>query len=157
MTLLANCFSFLEFQLPLPGPQSQHTPSLSTHYAHKTHLWDFPGGPVVQTVLLLQRAWVRSLVRELRSHTPCGALPPPPKKSKLFTFLCPLLGEEDGPREVPRGPPSPTLRRPPPVPGLLPVHLLVMAAHGHGRVRAQQVLVLLPAAAHRLDDGLVRH
>ena len=111
------------------------------------------------SVLLLQRAWVRSLVRERRSHMPCGA-PPLPKKSKLFTFLSPLLGEEDGCpscREVRRGAPSPKLRHPPPVPGLLPVHLLVMAAHGHGRVRTQQVPVLLPAAAHRPGDGLVRH
>ena len=89
------------------------------------------------------------------SHAMWGT--PLPKKSKLLTFLCPLLGEKDGHREVRRGPPSLKLRRPPPVPGLLPVHPLVMAAHGHGRVRAQQVLVLLPAAAHRLGDGLIRH
>ena len=29
---------------------------------------DFPGGPVVKSVLPLQRVWVPSLVRELRSH-----------------------------------------------------------------------------------------
>ena len=28
---------------------------------------DFPGGPVIETVLSLQRAWVQSLVMELRS------------------------------------------------------------------------------------------
>lgn len=43
------------------------------------------------------------------------------------------------------------------VPGLLPVHLLVMVAHGHSWVRAQQVLVLFPAAAHGLGDGLIWH
>ena len=31
---------------------------------------DFPGGPVVKNVLPLQEAWVRFLVRELRSHMP---------------------------------------------------------------------------------------
>lgn len=41
------------------------------------------------------------------------------------------------------------------VPGGLPEHLLVMVAHGHGRVRAQQGLVLFPAAGHGLQDGLV--
>ena len=36
-------------------------------------LWgNFPGSPVVKTALLLQRAWVRSLVRELRSLMPHG-------------------------------------------------------------------------------------
>ena len=29
---------------------------------------NFPGGPVVKTVLPMQGAWVQSLVRELRSH-----------------------------------------------------------------------------------------
>ena len=32
---------------------------------------DFPGGPMVDSVLPLQGAWVQSLVRELRSHIPC--------------------------------------------------------------------------------------
>ena len=34
--------------------------------------WDFPGGPVVKTVLPLKRVKVRSLVEELRSHRPLG-------------------------------------------------------------------------------------
>ena len=33
---------------------------------------DFPGAPVVKTVLPMQGVWVRSLVRELRSHMPHG-------------------------------------------------------------------------------------
>ena len=33
-----------------------------------THFGDFPGGPVAKTAFSLQRAWVQSLVRELRSH-----------------------------------------------------------------------------------------
>ena len=36
------------------------------------YLTDFPGVPVVKTVLPLQRAQVLSLVTELRSHTPYG-------------------------------------------------------------------------------------
>ena len=32
-------------------------------------LWDLSGSPVVKTLLPMQGAWVRSLVRELRSHT----------------------------------------------------------------------------------------
>ena len=35
----------------------------------KTLLKDFPGSPVVKTPHFLQGAWVRSLIRELRSHT----------------------------------------------------------------------------------------
>ena len=30
--------------------------------------WDFPGGPAAKTALPMQRAQVRSLVQELRSH-----------------------------------------------------------------------------------------
>ena len=33
---------------------------------------DFPGGPVVGTLLSLLRAWVQSLVGGLRSHKLCG-------------------------------------------------------------------------------------
>ena len=32
----------------------------------------FPGGPVVRTPLSLSKAWVHTLVRELRSHKPCS-------------------------------------------------------------------------------------
>ena len=35
---------------------------------------DVPGSPVVKIlVLLMQEAWIRSLVREIRYHVPCGA------------------------------------------------------------------------------------
>ena len=33
---------------------------------------DFPGGPAVKVLFSLQGAQVRSLVRKLRSHIPCG-------------------------------------------------------------------------------------
>ena len=43
-----------------------------THLALKIKnlytLWEFPGGPVVRTLLSLLRVWVPPLVRELRSH-----------------------------------------------------------------------------------------
>ena len=43
------------------------------HGAGKNCRWqEFPGGPMVRTVLSVPRARVRSLVRELRSHKPCG-------------------------------------------------------------------------------------
>ena len=35
---------------------------------HTAHERDFPGSPVAKTLLSLQGAWVRSLVRELRAH-----------------------------------------------------------------------------------------
>ena len=35
--------------------------------------WDFPGGPVVKTVLPSQGAWVGSLFRELQSCMPQSA------------------------------------------------------------------------------------
>ena len=45
---------------------------------------DFPGGPVVKTMLPLQGGRVQSLVRELRSHKPQGkATPPHQKKGKI--------------------------------------------------------------------------
>ena len=43
---------------------------------------DFPGGPVVETLLLLQGARVLSLVRELRSHKIKK------KKKEMLPFLC---------------------------------------------------------------------
>ena len=33
---------------------------------------EFPGGPVVRTLLSLPGVWVQSRVRELRSHKPLG-------------------------------------------------------------------------------------
>ena len=43
---------------------------------------DFPGGPVVKTALPTQRAWVQSLVGELRSHKPHCAAQKKKKKKK---------------------------------------------------------------------------
>ena len=39
-------------------------------YALKTEIREFPGGPVVDSVLPMQGAWVRSPVGELRFHMP---------------------------------------------------------------------------------------
>ena len=60
------------------GGRRQITPTCICLYMHREtgriqqrlmrELRDFPGGTVVKTVLLLQGARVRSLVRELRSH-----------------------------------------------------------------------------------------
>ena len=44
---------------------------------------DFPGGPVVKTMLPLQGGRVQSLVMELRSHKPQGKATLPPKKGKI--------------------------------------------------------------------------
>ena len=41
---------------------------------------DFSGGPAVRTVPPVEGAWVWSLVRELKSHTPLGAS----QKKNLF-------------------------------------------------------------------------
>ena len=38
----------------------------------ETYLTALPGSPVVKTLLPMQRVPVRFLVRELRSHIPCG-------------------------------------------------------------------------------------
>ena len=38
-----------------------------------SQLWNFPGGPVVKTALLLQGAWIQSLAGELRSCISHGA------------------------------------------------------------------------------------
>ena len=47
---------------------------------------NFPGGPVVKTLLPLQGVWVRSLVGELRSRMLHGAAwPKVKKKKKKFT------------------------------------------------------------------------
>ena len=34
--------------------------------------WDFPGRPVVKTVLPVQKAWDQSLVGKLKFHMPCN-------------------------------------------------------------------------------------
>ena len=45
-------------------------------------MWDFPGGPVVETALPVQGAEVQSLVRELTSHMPWYAAKKVKKKEK---------------------------------------------------------------------------
>ena len=45
-------------------------------------LWEFPGGPVKDSMLSLLRAWVHSLVGELRSRKPRGW---PKKSNKMST------------------------------------------------------------------------
>ena len=46
---------------------------------------DFPGGPMVKTLLSMQRTWVQSLVGELRSHMQCGAAKKKKKKNAYLT------------------------------------------------------------------------
>ena len=48
---------------------------------------DLPGGPVVKTVHPLQGAWVRSPVRELRSHMPQGMGQKKKKEFKAISWL----------------------------------------------------------------------
>ena len=53
---------------------------------------DFPGGRVVKTLLPLQRTWIPSLARELRSHMPRGmGNPLPPKNQKMLCTWRDLL------------------------------------------------------------------
>ena len=56
--------------------ESDTTKHTHTHLALKIKnlytLWEFPGGPVVRTLLSLLRVWVPPLVRELRSHKSHG-------------------------------------------------------------------------------------
>ena len=47
-------------------------------------LQEFPGGPVVRTLLSLPGAWVQPLVRELKSHEPCGQQKKNEKISSLY-------------------------------------------------------------------------
>ena len=67
--------------------RARDSAALGTVWVFETTLKgrNFPGGPVVRTLELpMQRAWVRSLVRELRSHILHGMAntprPPPQKK-----------------------------------------------------------------------------
>ena len=55
---------------------------------------DFPGGPVVDSLLPMQRAWVLSLIRELRSHMAHGMAKKRKKKKarKHLTFFVWLKG-----------------------------------------------------------------
>ena len=61
--------------------------------------WDFPGGPVVKTVLPLKRVKVRSLVEELRSHRPLGVA----KKKVMLGIQVPPNLAPLSRRESPRG------------------------------------------------------
>ena len=44
--------------------------------------WEFPGGPVVRTPILLPGSWAQSLIRELRSCNLCGKAKKKKKKKK---------------------------------------------------------------------------
>ena len=44
--------------------------------------WEFPGGALVKTALSLPRVQVQSLIRELRSHKPHGAIRKKKKRNK---------------------------------------------------------------------------
>ena len=46
---------------------------------------EFPDGPVVYISLLMKRAWVLSLVGELRSHMPCGGKTKTKNRSNIVT------------------------------------------------------------------------
>ena len=59
----AQCCSLRLHKALWNGPKYERTPQGR----------DFTGDPVVKTALPVQEAWVRSLVRELRSHMPYGA------------------------------------------------------------------------------------
>lgn len=62
---------------------------------------DFPGGSVVDSLLPMQRAWVLSLIRELRSHMAHGMAQKKKKKEKsqkASNVLC--LVEGLGSRQV---------------------------------------------------------
>ena len=48
---------------------------------------DFPGSPVVRTLLSLLKAWVRSLVGELRSHKPRGMAKRKIQDKKILKIL----------------------------------------------------------------------
>ena len=68
---------FTTLSVPVKGFQHIHgilhssPPSILEHFYYlKKKSKNFPGGPVVKTVLPLQGEEVRSLVRELRSHMP---------------------------------------------------------------------------------------
>ena len=54
----------------------------------------FPGGPVVKTVLPMQRTWVPSLVGELRSHMLHGLTEKNKKNNILFSGCCLRMSQE---------------------------------------------------------------
>ena len=56
--------------------------------------WDFPGGPVVESVLPLQGARIQYLVRELRFRVPHGVDGKKERKKDIKEW--PFLQGEDG-------------------------------------------------------------
>ena len=63
---------------------------------------DFPGGPVVDSMLPVQGVWFPSLVGELRSHVPCSVAKKIYIKKKkspvLFTLFLASLADVEVPR-----------------------------------------------------------
>ena len=69
---------------------------LSTrHKAPKICVWKYPGVPVVNTALLVQRAQVQSLAKELTFHT---LLSTAKKKKKKVVVVVLILCEEQKPK-----------------------------------------------------------
>ena len=64
------------------------------HAAIKTE-GDFPGGPVVESSLPMQWAWVRSLVGELRSHMLWGMAKKKKKKKRDREGFLPWYNLQD--------------------------------------------------------------
>lgn len=58
----------------------------------KLFLGGFPVSPAIKTVLPVQGAWVRSLLRELRSHMPQDKAKRLKKKRLFLKPLSPVLG-----------------------------------------------------------------
>ena len=52
----------------------------------ETNFWKAPGGPVIDSMLPMQGAWVQSLVGELRSHIP-HATQHCQKKEKMVVLI----------------------------------------------------------------------
>ena len=54
-------------------------------FLKEDHSWgDFPGEPMIKTILLMQRILVQSLVRELRSHMLKGVAKKKKKKEVIL-------------------------------------------------------------------------
>ena len=55
---------------------------------------DFPDGPVVDSILPTQGAWVWSLVRELRTHMPCSMGKKRKEKKKSKALVVEIIQRE---------------------------------------------------------------
>ena len=56
--------------------------------------WEFPGGPVVRTPILLPGSWAQSLIRELRSCKLCGKAKKKKKEKKEWSiYTCYNMGK----------------------------------------------------------------